>query len=125
MGAGASVNDFEESFYHYSDSTTKPRIIISLDFDLRTIFCKRAIPVESYHALSHRWQNRSNDTTWHVSVEHEGTYDCQLTNNEAENIKFYLTQYGPGLWLDYVCIDQSSSGDKNAQVHHIFFFFMN
>ena len=80
------------------------------------ISCTRAIPVEKFHALSHRWQDRIHNTIWQVYVDDENPYECNLTLEEATNLQMYLDSYGPGLWLDYVCIDQSSSADKNAQV---------
>lgn len=116
MGSGASVDDFNECAYHYADSTIKPRMICSLDFTAMTISCTRAIPLENFHALSHRWQNRTDNTIWQVYVDDEAPYECKLTLEEANNLQLYLDSYGPGLWLDYVCIDQSSADDKNAQV---------
>lgn len=121
MGAGASVDDFAEQVYYFSGNTVKPRMVLSIDFHSRTIFCKREVPTNKFHALSHRWQKRDANTSWTVNVENEEAYNCQLTIEEAKNLDYYLTNFGKGIWLDYVCINQSSSDDKNAQVEHFIF----
>jgi len=116
MGAGASVDDFSEEVYHLTGNTVKPRMVYSIDFYSREIFCKRDVPTNKFHALSHRWQNREENTSWTVKVDNEETYECQLENEEAKNLDHYLKTFGQGIWLDYVCINQNSADDKNAQV---------
>ena len=120
MGAGASVDDCNEEVYKFSNSNIRPRTIYAIDLDGKIITCKREIPSEANHALSHRWEGDARDgpmyVQWTVNVEGEDPYSCRLTIDEATNVDLYLSKYGQGLWLDYVCINQGSTDDKNAQV---------
>ena len=120
MGAGASVDDCNEEVYKFSNSTIRPRTIYAIGLDTKIISCKRETPSEANHAISHRWEGDARDNPmylqWTVEVEGEDPYGCRLTIDEATHMHIYLSKYGQGLWLDYVCINQGSNDDKNAQV---------
>lgn len=116
MGAGASVDDCDEEVYKFKNTTIKPRMIYDVNIENKVISCRREIPRASNHALSHRWEDRAYASQWTVYVEGDDPYTCSLTGDEANNLQVYIIKYGPGLWLDYVCINQQSPDDKNAQV---------
>ncbi|OQR91223.1 hypothetical protein ACHHYP_04866 [Achlya hypogyna] len=92
------------------------RVILSISVGDATIVCTRSDISASVHAISHRWQDRKGTTTYTVKCDAETPYSCELLPQEAENLCQYVEQLGPGIWLDYVCIDQSSNDDKVAQV---------
>ncbi|KDO27591.1 hypothetical protein SPRG_06859 [Saprolegnia parasitica CBS 223.65] len=93
------------------------RVILSIQRHDATIHCTRADISPAHHAISHRWQDRNETQTFTVHCDNEPPYVCELLDAEVGNLEALLSRLGQGLWLDYVCIDQSSSDDKVAQVN--------
>lgn len=131
MGASGSVENLQgldfslyeteensEGFLHLETSHgVQARVIMSILPNEKIIKCTRIDMTEKNFAFSHRWEDRSQGTdTYHVHCNDETPFPCQLTAEEVHHLQYYLDSLGQGLWLDYVCIDQSSDTDKVAQV---------
>ncbi|RHY07771.1 hypothetical protein DYB37_009495 [Aphanomyces astaci] len=129
MGGGISVDHHGHvvppSVIYHTDipaalvttgTDAQARVIVSLSSKDRVIKCTRVTISHSHFAISHRWQTRVQCDTYTVHCDHEPPYTCELFPEEVVNLEQYVTSLG-NIWLDYVCIDQSSDSDKIAQVN--------
>ena len=106
------------AFVENAYETILPRVIINIDKETYTIHVQRMPLHKQVHALSHRWINRDKDgiQTWTVCCKDEQDYEALIYPHEVSHLQSYLKQFQVPLWLDYICINQSSNSDKNAQV---------
>jgi hypothetical protein len=127
MGAAGSIEVYnqvevqnqDEGDIHEEASFQEPvlpRVIVRIDTHQQRIFCTKQELTKAHHCFSHRWENRENCLVYTVECDDGEIYECKLTSEEATNIEGYVGSLGPGLWLDYVCINQNNDSDKVAQV---------
>ncbi|ETW05346.1 hypothetical protein H310_04284 [Aphanomyces invadans] len=128
MGGGGSIEQGHvapPSIEYHTDipassvttgTDAQARVIRSISSSDRVIQCTRVTMNSSHFAISHRWQNRAQCDVYTVQCDDEPPYTCELFPDEVVNLEQYVAKLGY-VWLDYVCIDQSSDADKVAQVN--------
>ena len=85
----SDVTDQGEEEVEEVSTTTKARVISSIDFESKTFHLTTQDLSYDVWGFSHRWEDRDGAETWQVICGNE-RYTCLMFQHEVHNIQDYL-----------------------------------